>query len=73
MPRGLRPLLTAILAVCLLYIFGKLWFEPEAGELHPALAIFIGALLLLLVAAAVGAVLQGRRRKRGDDQSILRL
>ena len=72
MPRGVRALVTVVLAVCLLYVFGKLWLEPEAGQLRPALAIFIGALILLIAAAVVGAALQ-RRRKRADDKSTLRL
>lgn len=73
MPRWVRPLLTIVFAVCLAYVFGKLWFEPEADQLHPELAIFIGALILVIVTAAVSAVLQRRRRKLGDEQSMLRL
>ncbi|HEV2420860.1 MAG TPA: hypothetical protein VGS59_04040 [Candidatus Acidoferrales bacterium] len=72
MPRGLRPLITLALLTALLYVIGKLWFEPEMGQLRPELLVIIVVIVLTLVAG--GAVAQMRRkRKRGDDQSTLRL
>lgn len=72
MPRGVRPLITFVLFFGLLYVVAKLWFEPEAGELRPALLIVIVALILILVAAVAVARMR-RRRTRGDDKSTLRL
>lgn len=70
-PRA-RLLLTSVLFVCGAYFFFKLWLMPEAGQLHVALEIAAGVMIFLFISAIVGAVVR-RRRKRGDDQSILRL
>lgn len=72
MPRGVRPVLTLVMLVCAIYVFRKLWLIPEAGDLHPALAIVAGALILLIVAAIVNMAMR-RRRNRSDDKSTLRL
>lgn len=72
MPPGARLLLTSVLFVCGAYFFLRLWLTPEAGQLHPQLAITAVALALLFVSAVIGIVAR-RRRKRGDDKSILRL
>jgi hypothetical protein len=72
MPRGVRTVLTFVFFICAAYFFVSLWLRPEAGQLHPALAISAGVLALLFVFAIVGAVVR-RRRERGDDKSILRL
>ena len=71
-PRGLRPLITFVLFIALLYVIGKLWFEPELGELRPALAAVIGAMVAIIVASVPVARMR-RQRKRGDDKSTLRL
>lgn len=72
LPRGARTVLTFVFFVCAAYFFVSLWLRPEAGQLHPALAVSAGVLALLFIFAVVGAVVR-RRRKRGDDKSILRL
>jgi len=72
MPPGVRLLLTSVFFICAAYLFLKLWLTPEAGQLHPELAISAGVLALLFIFAIVGALAR-RRRRRGDDKSILRL
>ncbi|HKF51018.1 MAG TPA: hypothetical protein VKB26_01795 [Candidatus Acidoferrales bacterium] len=61
-----------MLFIALLYVIGKLWFEPELGELRPALAAVIGAMVAIIVASVPVARMR-RQRKRGDDKSTLRL
>lgn len=72
MPPAARLLFTSVLFVCGAYFFLRLWLTPEAGQLHPELAIAAIALALLFVFAMAGALVR-RRRKHGDDKSILRL
>lgn len=70
-PRA-RLLFTSVLFLCGVYFFLKVWLMPEAGELHVALAIAAATMVLLFISAAIAPVVH-RRRKGGDDQSILRL
>lgn len=72
MPRGLRPLITFVLLIALLYVIGKLWFEPEVGQLRPELVAVIGTLVAIILASLPVAQMR-RKRKRGDDKSTLRL
>jgi hypothetical protein len=72
MPRGLRPLLTLVFFAAAAYCFLKLWLTPQAGQLHPELAVAAGMLILLVALVFAGAIAR-RRRKRGDEKSTLRL
>lgn len=73
MPRGVRLAASSVLFAIGFYVFLKLWLLPTAGDLHPVLLIFIGALILLLIAAIVGSFARRRHRKREDEKSTLRL
>jgi hypothetical protein len=72
LPPGARLLLTFVFFVCCAYFLLKLWFMPEAGDLHPVLAIAAVVLILLFASAVIGAVAR-RRSKSSDEKSILRL
>ncbi|MGC1106042.1 MAG: hypothetical protein WA876_05855 [Candidatus Acidiferrales bacterium] len=72
MPPGVRLAVATVFFICGGYFLLSLWLTPEAGELHPALAISAVTLAFLFVAAIVGALVR-RRRKHGDDKSTLRL
>jgi ABC-type branched-subunit amino acid transport system permease subunit len=72
MPRGVRPLLTLVFFAAAAYCFLKLWLAPQAGQLHPALAVAAGVLILLVALVLAGAIAR-RRRRRGDEKSTLRL
>jgi hypothetical protein len=72
MPTGVRTVLTFVFFICAAYFFVSLWLSPEAGQLRPELAVAAGVLALLFIFAMAGTLMR-RRRKRGDDKSILRL
>jgi uncharacterized membrane protein (DUF485 family) len=72
LPPGARLLLTFVFFICCAYFFLKLWLMPEAGQLHPALAIAAVVLTLLFASAVIGVIVR-RRRKHSDEKSTLRL